>query len=230
MVRFLVSSSLVVSTLATVVTADGVAPRPEPRALPPCPEVAARVNGRPISLAQLRLKGEIGVRTDPAAQGQREDAYQNAMNDLVRRELLFQDAEAHGFSPEPGVLAAAEREIRGAFPDEARWAAFLAAHGFTLDFVRRELRIQETARLYSGCYGEEQVPLATDAEARTFYEAYNPGAGAPSARDLESWRLQVTRNKRNMAVREQLDELFAKARVERYFVRGQCALPADSPR
>jgi SurA N-terminal domain len=206
-------------------------PGAPPRSLPPCPEIAARVNGRPITLAQLRLKGETGMRSDPAAQGNREDAYQNAMNELLRRELLFQDAERHHFSAEPAMIEAAEQELQSSFGDEAAWQAFLRAQGFDRAWVRGEMRVQETARTYSGCYGEEQVPLASDADALSFYRAYNSeDPNTPSARVIESWRQQVTRNKRNMAVREQLDNLFATAKIERYFVRGQCTLPVASPK
>jgi hypothetical protein len=216
------AGAVFVSVLAAVASAQDA---PAPGALPPCPEVVARVNGRPISLAQLRLQGELGVRNDPAAQGKREDAYQNAINELVRRELLFQAAEARHFEAEPAAVEAAERELRGVFADDTAWRGFLAAQGLDRSALRRELRIQETARLFAGCFAEEQVPVATDAEALAFYQAYNAGAGKPSAGTLDSWRWQVTRTKRNMALREQLDNLFAKAKVDRYFVRGQCALP-----
>jgi SurA N-terminal domain len=216
------ASAVFVSVLASVANAQEAAGA---RSLPPCPEVAARVNGRPISMTQLRLKGEVGVRNDPAAQGRREDAYQNAINELVRRELLFQAAEARHFEAEPAAVEAAETELRGSFADDTAWRAFLAAQGLDRSALRRELRIQETARMFAGCFAEEQVPVATDAEALAFYQAYNAGAGKPSADTLDSWRWQVTRNKRNMALREQLDNLFAKAKIDRYFVRGQCALP-----
>jgi hypothetical protein len=216
-------AAALVWAVAVAVGAQPAEPRPEPRALPACPNIVARIDGQPISRAQLRLKGEIGARIDPAVQGNLEGAYQNGMNDLIRRQLLFQEAQAHHFEAEPSAVDVAEKELRGSLGDETAVDGFLASLGVDRRWLRHEAWIQETARTYAGCVAEEQVPAVTDAEALFFYRAYNPEAGDPPPELLNSWRAQVERNKRNMALREQLDTLTAKAKVERIFVRGQCA-------
>jgi hypothetical protein len=213
------------AVLAVAASAVGqpAAPSPEPRALPTCPDVVGRVNGRPITRAQLRLKGTIASLHDPAVLGNLDDAYHNGMNELVRRELVFEDAEAHHFSAEPEAVDAVEKDLRADFSDEKALDAFLAALGVDRAWLRREAFIQETARAYAGCVAEEEVPVASEQDALFFYRAYNPGAPDPSGPELNSWRQQVTRNKRNMALREQMDRLFAKAKDERFYMTGQCA-------
>ncbi len=66
------------------------------RSLPPCPDIAAMVNGRPVTTKQLRLFAEVAVRNDPRTGEHRADLYQNSLNDLVRREseaLIINDVD-----------------------------------------------------------------------------------------------------------------------------------------
>jgi hypothetical protein len=189
-----------------------------------CGDIPARVDGRPITMRQVRLLAETMHRGD-AARPDRPGAYHNALNELIRRETLLEEAERRRLVPEAASLEAAEREARASFPDEASWLSFLRAQGFDLASYRQELRFQETARALAGCHAEEQAPVATDAEALALYRAYQPpGASAEtvSPEAIESWRWQLTRNKRNMAIRDLLDALTAKAKVERYFNPVDC--------
>jgi hypothetical protein len=175
-------------------------------------------------MRQVRLLGETMHRSD-AARPDRADAYHNALNELIRREVLLEEAERRNLVPEQASLDAAEREARAAFPDEASWLGFLSAQGYDLESYRQELRLQETARALTGCHAEEQVPVATVEEALAVYRAYRPPGTSfeiAGPEVIESWRWQVTRNKRGMAIRELLDGLTAKARVERYFKPVDC--------
>jgi hypothetical protein len=205
----------------------------KPRGLPLCPEIAATVNGKPVAMRQIQFFAEMNLRNDPLSSEHRNDAYHNGLNELIRRELIRQEAEAQEIVVAPADLETAEKEARASFPNEATLLAFLAAQSFDLEAFREELRIQEQCRLLMAREAETKVPLVSAAEGEQFYYMYNPGAKKPSPQDIESWRWQVTRNKRGMAVRNLLDALTAKATVERYFKPGECrvgAAPRPEPR
>ena len=132
-----------------------------------------------------------------------------------------QEAARRGFAPDPKRIETAEAEVRATFADESAFLAFLASQGSNLESFREELRVQETANGFVGAE-TEKIPVASDEEAAEFFKMHQPDAGPPTSGDIESWRWQITRNKRSMVMRDILDTVSAQAKVERSFEPGTC--------
>jgi peptidyl-prolyl cis-trans isomerase C len=198
---------------------EPLAARPVPR---PCPAIAAHVNGRPLHMTQLRLLAELSRKSDSALQDRRADAYQNGLSELIRREVLYQEAQAQQVVADPARSAATEQETRALFPNEKSFLDFLAQQGHDLASYREELRLQETARELTAREART-VPTPGDAQAAEYFQAYNPGK-KPSAEELEGARMMIIRANSGEAIRQLLERLTAKAKVERHFQLGECDL------
>jgi hypothetical protein len=181
------------------------------------PPVVAAVNGRPILLKEARLVSEIFLRTDPKPVEHRTRVYENNVNDLIARELLYSEAVRRGLSPDPKRIEDAERVARAGFTDEKAFLEFLSAQGFDLAGYREQLRIRKTADALSDAVVAEKVKPATDDDARRMFSLYHHGEGTPTAADLESWRTQIDGKQRAMAVNTFVTEITQKATIEKFY-------------
>ena len=139
----------------------------------PLPSVAASVNGRPIPLRFVEM---IAKRLLEQAGNQPKDrpfAYRRATQQLVVRELLFEEATARGLKADDVKVETAYNEARVPYPDDRAWLAFLAQQGLDVDAFRRELRIQHTVAALLRAEGELAGTQVTDQDARAYYDA-NP--------------------------------------------------------
>ena len=146
---------------------DGETPLPSP-----LPEIAAKVNGQAIPLRFVEL---IAKRLLEPAGNQAKDrpfAYRRATQQLVVRELLFEEAAARGLKAEDAKVEAAYNEARVPYPDDRAWLAFLAQQGLDADAFRRELRIQQTVAALLRAEGDLAGTQVTDKEARAYYDAH----------------------------------------------------------
>ena len=146
---------------------DRVTPLPNP-----LPDVAARVNGREIPLKYA----EIIVRRLLEKADKEKDrpwAYRQAVQQLITRELLLEEAVARKVSADDKKVDQAYNEARVSYRDEGAWTSFLADQGLTVDAFRSEIRTQLTV---AALLDQEtaRVPAAvSDQEASTFYRS-NP--------------------------------------------------------
>jgi hypothetical protein len=212
-------AGLLAAVLAVAVRAGAEAPGPSPS---PCPDVVARVDGRPITLRAIRLIAELKLRS--AAGLVREDAYHDATNTRIRRELLAFEAARQGLSAEPSRVQDAEKIAREGFADEKAWLAFLSHQGLDADAYREEAWAEGRADSLMACE-IDGVPRPGDAETIRLFHIYvqpnNPEPPSPDA--LEHWRNEFWRKKQSMAGRELLMRLMSQAKIERYFEPGTCA-------
>lgn len=146
---------------------DRVTPLPNP-----LPDVAARVNGREVPLKYA----EIIVRRLLEKADKEKDrpwAYRQAVQQLITRELLLEEAVARKVSADDKKVDQAYNEARVSYKDETAWTSFLADQGLTVDAFRSEIRTQLTvAALLDQEAGKVTAPV-TDQEASAFYQA-NP--------------------------------------------------------
>ncbi len=121
------------------------------RPLPsPLPDVVARVNGRTVRLAQILPIALTKLKRLPAApQEQRKaEALRLALGEYVERELLVQEALAHGVSADARSVDWAYDQMRRAHPEEADWTKYLAGQGLDPQSLRAELRVQQTVAAF----------------------------------------------------------------------------------
>ena len=135
-------------------------------------EDVARVNGAPISRAQLEasialLRIEAGgdLTDDPADERQLQDA---ALEQLIGFELLWQEARGRGVVVDDAAVDEAFAARRARFDDEAAFLGQLEAMGFSSaayrDNLRRSLSVK---RLLDD---ERAAVAVSKAEVQAFYE------------------------------------------------------------
>jgi len=153
-------------------------PTPDPdRRLPdPLPAVAARVNGQPIPLAGVHKLAKKGTSTH----GKVPLAYRQAVQELVDRELLFQEALDRRLSADDAAVQRAYDEARVDHPDDDEWARFLKDEFLDPQTFRTELRTRFTVEALIR-QEDGKIPPVTDEEARRVYEA-NPAASETGER------------------------------------------------
>jgi parvulin-like peptidyl-prolyl isomerase len=103
----------------------------------PGSEVVALINGRPITLTDLRraLAG-YGLSGRPG-----DEVVASVLDELIDRSLILQQAEAKGLTISPEELAAAEAEFREDYPDDS-FQEILLTRAMDLAEWRRELMIR----------------------------------------------------------------------------------------
>jgi peptidyl-prolyl cis-trans isomerase C len=181
----------------------------------PLPEIAARVNGQAIPLRFVEL---IAKRLLEQAGNQPKDrafAYRRATQQLVVRELLFEEATARGLKADDAKVETAYNEARVPYPDDRAWLAFLAQQGMDADGFRRELRIQQTIAALLRAEGDLAGTQVTDKDARAYYEAHPEKFDSGERLRASHILIRVpgdAPHQQKEALRKKTEELLAKIR------------------
>ncbi len=144
--------------------------------------IVAKVNGvditrqafdRELMTVEQRFKG-MGRRLDP---GKLDQLKADVLEDLINREVLYQDAVKAGISVGPETVDAQIASIRQQFPDEKAFEAMMAQMGLTVDQLKSEiekgLTIQqfiETKFVDSATISPEEIKAYYDANPQTFQQ------------------------------------------------------------
>src|SRR5204863_1997140 len=99
-------------------------PKPVPAQLP---EVVARVNGDAITKAEfeLALKNVEARAGQPIPAERRAEVVRGLLDDLVSLRLLKQEVQKQQLTVPDAELDGAMKQLRGQFPDQARFEAAL---------------------------------------------------------------------------------------------------------
>jgi peptidyl-prolyl cis-trans isomerase C len=146
---------------------DATTPLPDP-----LPAIAAQVDGYAIPMAFVKIAAER-LREGRPSEADRPWAYRQALQQLVARELLVQEALARGIAADDKEVQAAYDEARLPHRDENEWAAFLAKQGLTGDTFRAQIRAELTAQALIAKETADLPSTVSEEEARVFYAA-NP--------------------------------------------------------
>lgn len=134
--------------------------------------LAARVNGRDIPTSRVVVIAEDQLRS--GAVKDRIFAYRQALNQLVVRELLLEEAVSRKIAVDSMALERAYDEARVPYKDDAAWSESLKKQGFTPESFREELRSQQTVNALLSDEAR-RVAEPSDAEVQE-YHAKNPNA------------------------------------------------------
>ena len=149
----------------------GLAPTPTPdleRPLPdPLPSVAARVNGQPIAIGGVRNLARKFVATEDKISA----TYRKALEQLIDRELLFEEALDRHIAADDAAVQRAYDEARVGHPDDASWALFLKGESLDPETFRTELRAHFTVEALVR-QEREKVPPVSEDEALKYYAAH----------------------------------------------------------
>ncbi|MET0555119.1 MAG: hypothetical protein ABW221_18900 [Vicinamibacteria bacterium] len=217
---------------------SGGPPRPTPapealteaqklRPLPsPLPLVAARVNGQEISIRNVAIRVHESIELGKVSESRRNALFREALDEEIRRELLFQEAQKRGITADTLAVQRAYDRLRGHYPGDTEWKAFLRSRSLDDDAYRLELRIRFTAEAMLAAEASGHEVSVTDEEARALYdrtpaEAFLEKDASPrpkppfeSVRDF--MRQEVRQQKHREASERFVDSLKAKARIEKY--------------
>ena len=134
----------------------------------PLPEVAARVNGQPVSTRNVALAARQGAGSEALKPDAQPAKLRDAMYKLITRELLFQEATGRGLVPDEKGVEQAYNEARLPYKDDAAWAAALSQQALDPQSFRQELRVKFTVQALLQ-QEEAKFPAVPDQEVFVFY-------------------------------------------------------------
>jgi peptidyl-prolyl cis-trans isomerase C len=150
------------------------------RPLPdPLPAVAARVNGEPIPTGKIAALVRQREDRGNAKDGPNAPVLREALQQLIVRELLFQEALRRGLSADSRQLDRTYDELRSTEPDAERWRQRLVREGMTPDGVKQELRVQATVARLVASLVRRQADQIQDDEARAYFDGHPDVARLP---------------------------------------------------
>jgi SurA-like protein len=185
-----------------------------PSPLPdPLPDVIATVNGRPIPTAHARIIAEQSFKGRTPTPAQKASAYRRAMEQLIARELLYQEAVRRKIRPEAGAVERIRQMVRSEHKDEKAWQAFLSAKGLDAKTFVDELRVRNVTERVVLQETETVPAVIPEAEARAYYGA-NPNLFESGGRPLpfEDVRERITFQLRTFKRQEVLNALLTRLR------------------
>jgi hypothetical protein len=197
------------------------------RPLPsPLPLVAARVNGQEISIRNVAIRVHESIELGKVDQARRNALFREALDEEIRRELLFQEAQARGVTAETKAVQQAYDQLRGHYPNDEEWKAFLKSRSLDDDLYRVELRIRFTAEAMLAAESAEHQVSVTEDEVRALYDrtpaaaflekGASPQPKPPYESVSDFLRQEVLSQKHAEASKRFVDGLMAKAKIEKY--------------
>ena len=197
-------------------------PKASPLTIPdPLPEVIAKVNGAPIPLRSARIivdQALAGIQPTPA---QRALEYHRAMEQLIIRELLRQEAAAQKIAPDPAAVERIRKQIRSEHEDDASYAKFLASMGLDEKSFKDELAVRNVVEKVVKKETEKVPSTIPEEQARDYYSANRAQFetnGRPLPFEDVRGRIQeqVAIIRRQEALNGLLVRLRSQARIEKF--------------
>jgi hypothetical protein len=193
---------------------------PSPSPLPdPLPEVVAMVGGRPVPLRHARIIVQQSLQGRTPSEGERATAYRRAVEQLIARELLYQEAALRKIQPEPKAVEELRRAVRREYSDEKAFKEFLTSQGLDPKTFVEELQKRSMVEVLLR-QEAEKVPITVPEEEARAYHAANPNIFESAGRPLpfENVRERITSQlvtfKRAEALNGLLKRLRSAAKVE----------------
>jgi hypothetical protein len=197
------------------------------RPLPsPLPQVAARVNGEDIPIRNVAIMVEESIELGRVSESKRNELYRDALEQLIRREVLLQEAQARGVKADDLEVQRTYDQMRGHHKDEKAWRDFLKSRSLDEEKLRTEIRIRHTVQALLAAEAAQRTVVATDEEVRALYDATDasafqqpdasPGPKPPYETVKEFLRQEVVQRKHAEASAGFVEALTARAKVERF--------------
>lgn len=197
------------------------------RPLPsPLPLIAARVNGQEISIRNVAIRVHESIELGKVSETRRNALFREALDEEVQRELLYQEAQRRGVTADTLAVQRAYDELRGHYPKDEDWKAFLRSRSLDDDTYRLELRISFMATALLAAEAAAHPVTASEEEARALYDrtpaadflekGASPQPKPPYETVAQFMREEVVRRKHAEQGRAFVESLRAKAKIEKY--------------
>jgi hypothetical protein len=179
------------------------------------------VNGTPIPLRHARIIVEQTFKGQTPTAAQKAAEYRRAVDQLVVREMLRQEAAARKIEPDEGAVGRLQRQLRSEYPDPKAFKAFLATQGLDEKTLRAELRTRTAVEALVKQEAEKIPATVPEAEARAYYamnQSLFESAGRPLPFEEVRERItgQIVTFRRQEALNALLVRLRAAGRVETF--------------
>lgn len=175
------------------------------------PAVVAKVNGQDIKKTELLkeadgLKSQIGGATLPAALPA--SFYRQVLDGMIAKQLLMADAKASGIVVTDAEVKQQLDQLKGRFPNPAEFNKALAAQGLTEAALADTAREQLTVQKYVETKVMANVPPASDAAVKSFYDQNLDKMKQPERRHLRHILVKVDKGA------SEADKAKAKAKAD----------------
>jgi hypothetical protein len=167
--------------------------------------------------ARIIVQQSLQGRTPSDAERAR--AYRRAVEQLITRELLYQEAVARKIEPDPAAVEKLHVAVRREYKDEKAYRDFLSTQGLDAATFIDELRKRTMVEVLLKQEAEHVPATIPEEEARAYYAA-NPNIFESAGRPLpfENVRERITSQlvtfKRSEALNSLLVRLRSAAKVE----------------
>src|SRR6185503_15487777 len=183
--RLAFSAALVAAAAVSCGRAPAPSPSPSPsaavgpeavpsvRPLPnPLPAVIARVNGHDIPLSHAVLIAERMMGDTLATQETKAAVYRAAMEQLVARELLFEEAVTRRITPDSRAVERMHDQVRAQYKTEEEWKKFLKLQGLDEQAFKTELRTRHTVEALIKAETDRVPGDVPESELKTYYDQH----------------------------------------------------------
>ena len=195
---------------------------PSPSPLPdPLPEVLATIDGRPVPLRSARIIVQQSLHGRTPSDSERAAAYRRALEQLIVRELLYQEATRLKIEPDAGAVERLRQAVRTEHKGGKAWQEFLTSQGLDDRSFIEELRVRSMVEILLKREAEKIPAVIPEEEALAYYAA-NPQVFESAGRPLpfEQVRERITSQlvtfKRSEALNALLTRLRSAARIETF--------------
>lgn len=134
----------------------------------------AVVNGEPITRAALEqemtpVRQRMGMTGENVDEARLEELQKQVLDNLIRRELIFQESQKKGFTVEEAAVEERLSALKGRFPNPQQFEQMMAQMNFTEDILKRQIREQLTIQKFVESEIVENIDIA-EADAKAYYE------------------------------------------------------------
>ena len=160
---------------ASIAQAPGAATGPIDRYRPlpdPLPSIAARVDGQPIPTTRVAILARQRSDRGNLKDGPDAGVLREVLQQLIVRELLFQEALRRGLSADARALDRAYDELRATEPDDEHWRQRLAREGTSAHDIKQELRVQATVAELIASLRRRTPDQIEEDEARAYMKTH----------------------------------------------------------
>jgi peptidyl-prolyl cis-trans isomerase C len=137
----------------------------------------AVINGEPISRAALEqemtpVRHRMGMTGDDVDEAQLAEIRKQVLDNLIRRELIFQESREKGFTVEDSAVEERLAALKSRFPNPEQFQKMMEQMNFTEEILERQIREQLTIQKFVESQIVDNIQV-TEAEAKEYFEA-NP--------------------------------------------------------
>lgn len=137
-------------------------------------KLVAVVNGQPISRNDFErevsiYKQRIATQRMGAASKKEADLRMEVLNDLVNRELIYQESRKRGFEVSTEEVDMVINEMKQRYPDSKAFQSVLARMQLTEEHLRAQIRRQSVIRNYVNREIGDKIEIS-DATSKSFYQ------------------------------------------------------------